>query len=244
MGISARKEGGKPDALTRRSMDKPGSEDERITQKRRILLPREQYFEAMDVVQLHHGNEEDLEKKSAEDEQIQKIRKALNDKEKEMKGVALGMCQWQDKKLWYQGKVWVPEDEKLRTTIIGRHHDQPSAGHGGTAKTTELVSRRYYWPRMRETIKRYVKNCDTCQRTKVVRHAPYGLLQPNEAPASPWKSISMDFITDLPKSGGHDAILVVVDRLTKMSHFIPCRKDINAKQFEIVFLKEIFRLHG
>ena len=54
----------------------------------------------------------------------------------------------------------------------------------------------------------------------------------------------MDFITDLPESGGHDAILVVVDRLTKMSHFIPCRKDINAKQFAIVFLKEIFRLHG
>ena len=54
----------------------------------------------------------------------------------------------------------------------------------------------------------------------------------------------MDFITDLPESGGHDAILVVVDRLTKMSHFIPCRKDIKAKQFAILFLKEIFRLHG
>src|SRR5437868_15369641 len=53
----------------------------------------------------------------------------------------------------------------------------------------------------------------------------------------------MDFITDLPESGGHDAILVVIDRLTKMSHFIPCRKDINAKQFALIFLKEIFRLH-
>src|SRR5437588_5849652 len=112
------------------------------------------------------------------------------------------------------------------------------------AKTTELISRRYYWPKMRATIKRYVNNCVTCQRTKLLRHAPDGLLQPNEAPSTPWKSISMDFITDLPASGGHDAILVVVDWLTKMSHFIPCRKDINAKQFAIVFLKEIFRLHG
>src|SRR5207302_5332603 len=97
---------------------------------------------------------------------------------------------------------------------------------------------------MQETIKHYIRNCDTCQRTKVVRHAPYGLLQPNVVPSRPWKSISMDFITDLPESAGHDTILVVVDRLTKMSHFIPCRKDINAKQFALVFLKEIFRLHG
>ena len=78
----------------------------------------------------------------------------------------------------------------------------------------------------------------------MVRHAPYSLLQPNEAPSKPWKSISMDFITDLPESAEHDAILGVIDRLTKMSHFIPCRKDINVKQFELVFLEEIFRLHG
>src|SRR5207302_8428680 len=97
---------------------------------------------------------------------------------------------------------------------------------------------------MQETIKSYIRNCDTCQQTKVVRHAPYGPLQPNEIPSKPWKSISMDFITDLPKSAGQDAILVVINRLTKMSHFILCRKDINVKQFALVFLKEIFRLHG
>jgi len=54
----------------------------------------------------------------------------------------------------------------------------------------------------------------------------------------------MDFITDLPKSEGYDAILVVVDCLTKMSHFIPCNKDMNARQFAKTFIKEIFRLHG
>src|ERR1700709_192415 len=149
----------------------------------------------------------------------------------------------EDNSMRYQGKIWIPENEKLRTDIIGRNHDSMSAGHGGTAKTTELVSRRYFWPDMRETIKRYIKNCDTCQRIKVVRHAPYGLLQPNEAPDKQWKSIAMDFITDLPESGGYDAILVVIDRLTKMSHFIPWRKDTDTRQFVSIFLKEIFRLH-
>ena len=69
----------------------------------------------------------------------------------------------------------------------------------------------------------------------MVRHAPYGMLQSNEVPDQPWKSIAMDFITDLPNSDGYDTILVVIDRLTKMSHFIPCRKDLDARQFGTLF---------
>jgi len=97
---------------------------------------------------------------------------------------------------------------------------------------------------MRDTIKQYVKNCDICQRTKVVRHAPYGLMKPNEAPDRPWRSISMDFITDLPKSKENDAILIVIDRLTKMAHLLPWTKEMNARQFSELFVREIFRLHG
>jgi len=96
---------------------------------------------------------------------------------------------------------------------------------------------------MRNTIKQYVKNCDICQRTKVVRHAPYGLMKPNEAPDRPWKSISMDFIMDLPKSEGDDAMLMVIDQLTKMAYFLPCTKEMDAPQFSELFMREIFRLH-
>jgi len=78
----------------------------------------------------------------------------------------------------------------------------------------------------------------------VVRHGPHGLLQSNEAPDRPWKSIAMDFITDLPKLDGYDTILVGSDRLTKMSHFIPCSKDLDAWQFANLFMKEIVRLYG
>jgi len=97
---------------------------------------------------------------------------------------------------------------------------------------------------MRDTIKQYVKYCDTCPRTKVIPHAPYGLMKPNEAPDRLWKSISMDFITDLPNSKGDDAILIVIDRLTKMAHFLSCTKEMNARQFSELFMREIFRLHG
>ena len=147
-----------------------------------------------------------------------------------MKGVALGLCQWKDGYLWYQEKIWVPDKEEIRTNVVQENHDILTAEHGGTAKMTELIQRKYYWPNMWETIKQYVKGCDVCQRTKVVRHAPYGLMKPNEAPDCPWKSISIDFIMDLPRSEGSDAILIAIDRLTKMAHFIACTKDINARQ--------------
>ena len=78
----------------------------------------------------------------------------------------------------------------------------------------------------------------------MVRHAPYGMLHPNKVPEQPWKSIAMDFITDLLDSDGYDTILVVIDRLTKRSHFIPCNKKIDARQFATLFLKEIIRLDG
>jgi hypothetical protein len=242
------KEGGKPDALTRRPGYLPTEDDERITQNEGILLKPEYFqdtkLEAMELVEFQDMDEERIPEESRNDKEIQAIKEALDTGQKEMKGIALGLCQWKDDRLWYQGKIWIPNNEDLRTGIIQKCHDQPSAGHGGTTKTTEMVSRRYYWPKIRETIKRYVKNCDTCQRKKVVRHVPYGLLQPNEAPDRPWKSIAMDFITDLPKSEGYDTILVVIDRLTKMSHFIPCRKDLDTRQFANLFMKEVVRLHG
>ena len=69
------------------------------------------------------------------------------------------------------------------------------------------------------------------------------MLKSNEVPDQLWKSIAMDFITDLPNLDGYDTILVVIDRLPKMSHFSPCRKDLDALQFATLFLKEIIRLH-
>jgi len=78
----------------------------------------------------------------------------------------------------------------------------------------------------------------------VVGHAAYRLMQPNEAPDRLWKSIAMHFITDLPKSEGYETILVVIDRLTKRSHFIPCSKDLDGRQFANLFMKEMVRLHG
>ena len=178
----------------------PQEGDERLTQKERILLPKEKYFDTsiheMETIRLEETSYQELHNETALNEEIQTIRKALERGDREMKGVAIGLCQWKDSYLWHQGNIWVPSKEGIRINLIRQHHNIPQAGHGGRAKTTELLQRIYYWPHMRNTIKQYVKNCEICQRTKVVRHAPYGLMKPNEAPDPPWESIPMDFITD------------------------------------------------
>jgi len=132
--------------------------------------------------------------------------------------------QFRDGLLYYQGLLYVPEGP-CRLRVLQSRHDFPSAGHFGYNKTMELISRDFWWPQMWKTVKDYVTTCDICSRSKIPRHRPYGLLQPLPIPETPWTSISMDFIVDLPPSKTFNSIFVVVDRLTKMAHFIQCQKD-------------------
>ena len=97
---------------------------------------------------------------------------------------------------------------------------------------------------MRRFVEDYVRTCDTCCRAKMPRHHPYGLLEPLPLPSKPWQSISLDFITDLPVSKGFDAILTIVDRYTKMTHFLPCTKAITSEETAEVVMREVFRHHG
>ena len=130
-----------------------------------------------------------------------------------------GMTLDGDGLLLRHGLVYVPDDQALKTDILGQSHDHPTAGHFGRFKTLELLSRNFYWPNISHFVKNYIRTCDLCQRSKPPRHRPYGLLQPLPVPERPWSSISLDHIVELPVSNGFDAILVVVCRLTKMAHF-------------------------
>ena len=119
-----------------------------------------------------------------------------------------------------EGRVYVLKDEKLRGEIIWLYHNTPMAGHRGQWKMIELVTRNYWWPGMTKEVKRYVEGCDQCQRMKNRVEMLVGKLKPNQIPEKPWQHISVDFITKLLVSKGHDSILVVCDRFSKMSHFV------------------------
>jgi len=97
---------------------------------------------------------------------------------------------------------------------------------------------------MSTIIRQWVRNCDTCRRIKSSRIGHRGLLQPLLVPKRSWLDISIDFITYLPLSEGFDAILVVVDRLTKLRHYIPCHATDGSEELARLFIKYVVIHYG
>jgi hypothetical protein len=149
-----------------------------------------------------------------------------------------------DRLLMFHGKIYVPNDRDLQCHIIEQHHDTHIAGHAGCFKTLELVARNYWWPQMSHYIGIYVKTCDLCNWMKLQHRRPFGELHPSETPAEPWDTISVDFIVELPESHGYDAIMNIVDSVTKHAHFIPTHTTIMAKGAARLYLREVWKHHG
>jgi hypothetical protein len=98
---------------------------------------------------------------------------------------------------------------------------------------------------MKREIARFVAECDVCRRVKAEHQRPAGTLQPLSIPEWKWDEVGMDFITGLPKTQkGSNAIWVVVDRLSKVAHFLPIREDITASQLADLYVSRIVSLHG
>ncbi|GMF67687.1 unnamed protein product [Phytophthora fragariaefolia] len=153
--------------------------------------------------------------------------------------------------LWYQTptddvpRVVVPNDLKLRQTIISECHDTNYGGHPGPERAYLTLARRWYWSKMLKSIQHFIANCEPCRRNKPRLTKPPGLLEPLIIPDERWRAISMGFITDLPRTKGDvDSIWVVVDRLTKRCHFVPTTKTVTAEGVARLFIDNIWELHG
>ncbi|GJP30143.1 hypothetical protein CLOM_g22614 [Closterium sp. NIES-68] len=111
-------------------------------------------------------------------------------------------------------------------------------------QTMKTLQRNYYWPNMADDVRKYVSSCNACQIMKSSHQRAAALLQPLDPPERPWQHVTMDYVTGLPAGpSGNDAILVVVDRLTKMEHFIACQHKITAEQTAQLFIANVIRLH-
>ena len=130
--------------------------------------------------------------------------------------------------LHFQGKIYIPGSLELRHWIVSQHHDTRVAGHTGQWKTLELVAHNYWWPQMSHYISQYVKTCDLCLWTKAQRRPLIGELALLPIPEFCWDTISVNFIAELPESHGYDAVMNVMDSVSKMSHFIPTHTTITA----------------
>ena len=148
--------------------------------------------------------------------------------------------------LWmHAGRVAVPGSSDLRQGIVRKLHCSPYAGHFGVQRTMDLIGRYYWWPGMQEQVATCIRGCVSCQRSKAPMGASAGRLQPLPVPKGCWEEISMDFIGLLPPTIRQvDMVLVVFDRLSKMTVFIPCRSDATAEQTGGLLMQHVFSKHG
>ena len=135
----------------------------------------------------------------------------------------------------YHERVYVPKNRSLHECVIHAYHDSSTAGHPGHSRTTELILCDYWWPWVYADVAAYVRGCNRCQRTKTFPTQPVGTLAPNLVPDHPWQIISVDLISHLPLSCGYDAVVVIVDRFSKMIRLTPTNAELSSEGMAQIF---------
>eukprot|EP01018_Ginkgo_biloba_P003628 Gb_16318 [translate_table: standard] len=144
----------------------------------------------------------------------------------------------------FEGKQLCIPDSPMRENIIRELHSGGIRGHFGRDKIMALVEEKYFWPRLKKQVAKFIEQCQIYQVSKgVVQNI--GLYELLPVPSEPWTDVSMDFVIRLPNTQrGHNSIFVMVDRFSKMAHFILCKKTDDAGKLAELFFKEVVRLHG
>ena len=145
---------------------------------------------------------------------------------------------------YWEGRVYMPNNKELRKEILREHHDPADIGHPGQLRMMELLKRTYWWPGLKENVKKYIQGCFKCQQNKVQHQKKAGELHLLEIPQGPWQEISIDIIRPLPKSNGMDVIVVIVDRFTKIVRLKVTTTNVSSEGIAKIYRDDIWKLHG
>ena len=141
-------------------------------------------------------------------------------------------------------KVYMLKNEKLRMEIIQLYHDVLEAEYRGRQKMTKLVMRNYQWPGVTKNIGKYVEGCNMCYRMKNRTEILAGELMANKVLEQPLTCLTVDFITKLLLVAVKDMILVVYNRLSKMTHFVATTEGMSVEGLVRLFRNNVWKLHG
>ncbi|KAK3539043.1 hypothetical protein QTP86_023635 [Hemibagrus guttatus] len=139
-------------------------------------------------------------------------------------------------------KIFVPLH--FRQQVMQWVHEAPSSGHPGIRRSTQLVRHRFWWSSLGPDVEEYVRACSTCAQVLTSRQLLDGLLEPLPIPRRPWSHLSVDFLTDLPDSGGFTTVMVVVDQFSKGCKLIPLKGLPTAMQSAEAMFNHVFRNFG
>jgi len=182
---------------------------------------------------------EEIREGQVHDAELQRIVGWLGtEKGKEFKMGADGILRFRD-------RVCVSGNWRMRRRVLDEGHKSRLSIHPGMTKMYKDLKESFWWPGMKTDVADFVAACLVCQKAKIEHQRPGGTLESLEIPQWKWDGITMDFVTHLPRSvKGHDAIWVIVDRLTKCAHFLPINLRMSMDKLAELYIREIVRLHG
>jgi hypothetical protein len=147
--------------------------------------------------------------------------------------------------LTYINRLYIPSCDDLKRFIMDELYKRPYIGHLGYQKMITTTRKQFYCHGLKKDIADYLAKCLECHQVKAEHRHPTGFLQSLPILEWKWETISMDFITKLPKlAKQNDAILVLVEKLSNFSHFVTVKSTCKAIDISNIFMKEIFKLHG
>ncbi|MCQ8082127.1 hypothetical protein NP492_23680, partial [Salmonella enterica] len=147
--------------------------------------------------------------------------------------------------LRYQGRLCVPNVGELRQHILAEAHNSRYSIHPGATKMYRDLREVYWWNGMKKDIAEFVAKCSNCQQVKVEHQKSGGLSQDISIPTCKLEDLNMDFIVGLPRTRRqHDSIWVIVDRMTKLAHFLPVKVSYLAEDYAKMDLREMVKFHG
>jgi hypothetical protein len=147
--------------------------------------------------------------------------------------------------VWFNDRIVVPKNDEIRQQILDEAHLSRYSIHPRSTKMYQDLNQHYWWTKMKIEIARYVARCDTCRCVKAIHMKTAGPLQSLLIPTWKWEDISMDFIVGLPRTAkGFDSIWVIIDRLTKIAHFLPVKVKYTVATYAELYIACILSLHG
>jgi hypothetical protein len=139
----------------------------------------------------------------------------------------------------------VPNSPEIKNIILKNCIMCIMLGTIGYQKIVAVIRKQYYWSDMKKEVVDFIARCLECQKVKAEHKHPTHLLHHFPILEWKWEVIKMDFITKLPTTAKqHDSIIVVVDKLTKASHFVPVKSTYKATNIIDIYMREIDKLHG
>ena len=147
--------------------------------------------------------------------------------------------------MWFGKRLCMPEVKAIRDAILREAHESAYSFHPRSTKMYLDLKEKYWWYGLKRDVAEYVAICDTCQRVKAEYQRLAGLLQPMKIPEWKWEEVDMNFIVGLPRTQkGYDSIWMIVDRLTKVAHFIPVKTHYKGPKLPQLYIEKIVCLHG